>query len=202
MCCINRNHKYAFLISSGGRGMKSHDLCIVKSFKHDGKLHRLWRKNWLLPCDLLLDEHRQQNIYVIINDKTPIEEGDGSEWVSRVPSVNFFIPDCWFNIVALIEATGIRYYCNIASPPYYCQNTLTYIDYDLDVILTHEGEFFVLDEDEYEEHIIKYRYSDHLQGKIEQGLTQLIERIKHKDSPFNPNHVKYYYTKWMEWNVK
>lgn len=182
--------------------MSEFSTCVVKSFKHDGKLHRLWRENWLVPHEQLLEEHKDESMLVVVNYKTLIEESDGSNWVSRVPAVTFFIPHCWYNIVALIEQTGIRYYCNIASPPYYSCDIITYIDYDLDVILTLDGEFFIVDEDEYEEHQVKYRYSQNVMQKIELGLSQLIERIQQKASPFNPNQVNYYFSKWMERNDK
>jgi len=182
--------------------MSEFDACIVKSFKHNGQLHRLWRENWLLPQEHLLREHQNENMYVVVNYKTPIEEADGKGWVSKIPAVSFFIPNCWFNVVALIEQTGIRYYCNIASPPYFTDGTLTYIDYDLDVILTLDGEYFIVDEDEYEEHKRRYRYSDDLMLKIEHGLQHLLDRIKQKQSPFNSRFVKYYFSKWMELNDK
>jgi len=182
--------------------MSEFDTCIVKSFKHDGQLHRLWRENWLLPQNQLLQEHKNEDMFVVVNYKTPIEESDGSGWVSRLPAVTFFIPNCWFNVVALIEPAGIRYYCNIASPPYFTCGTLTYIDYDLDVILTLDGDYFVVDEDEYELHKQRYRYSDDVIIKIENGLEDLITRIEQKQAPFIPSHVKYYFSKWMELNDK
>ena len=178
--------------------MSEYEECIIKSFKHDGHLHRLWQQNWLVPHAELLDVHKQEEMHVIVNSQTPIIEGDGKKWVSRVPAVSFFIPGCWYNIVALIENNGIRYYCNIASPPYLYNRTLTYIDYDLDVILTLDGKCVVVDEDEYEEHRHTYRYSMDVEQKIESGLQSLLDRIELKQSPFHPQHVKYYYLKWME----
>ena len=44
------------------------------------------------------------------------------------------IPQEWYNIVALLEDGGIRYYCNVASPPYSSKQIITYIDYDLERI--------------------------------------------------------------------
>ena len=70
--------------------------------------------------------------------------------MSRVPGVAFFIPETWYNIVALIDPDGIRYYCNIASPPYDGQGVITYIDYDLDVIVHSGGDVRIVDRDEYD----------------------------------------------------
>lgn len=99
---------------------------------------------WAVPQQILHPDHINESMHVLINNQTRIRESDGREWISRIPAVSFFIPDQWFNIVALIEAQGIRYYCNIASPPYVSGDTLTYIDYDLDVVPTPDGQVQVV----------------------------------------------------------
>jgi len=79
---------------------------VIKSFKHNGSLHRMWLENWRLPDDWLKPEHAAERMAVLVNNRTPIMEADGKEWVSRVPGVSFFIPGEWYNIVALIGEGG------------------------------------------------------------------------------------------------
>lgn len=174
--------------------------CVIKSFKHDGHVHRVWQQNWLVPHAELLEPHQQEEMIVIVNQQTPIVEANGKQWVSRVPAVSFFIPGCWYNVVALLEDSGIRYYCNIASPPYCAQGTITYIDYDLDVLLTLDGRCVVVDEDEYEQHKQLYHYSHVVEEKVRAGLHELLKRIEEGEAPFHEQTVKYYYNKWMELN--
>lgn len=171
---------------------------VIKSFKHDGHLHRVWQRNWLVPHAEMLDIHRQENMLVVINKQTPIVEADGKTWVSRVPAVSFFIPGCWYNIVALIEDSGVRYYCNIASPVYSSSGIITYIDYDLDVVLTMDGRCYVVDEDEYEQHRTLYHYSSEVEAKAREGLTNLLDRIEMRSAPFLEQQVLHYYDKWAE----
>jgi uncharacterized protein len=173
---------------------------IIKSFKHDGHLHRMWLENWLVPQELLVPEHRQQSMMVLINSQTKIQEADGKEWTSRIPGVSFFIPKLWFNIVALIEDNGVRYYCNIASPPYVSGGSvITYIDYDLDVILLPDGTVHVVDEDEYERHKSMYHYSPAVEEKVKQGLEDLLGIVHRKGAPFEDEHVLKYFRLWEEW---
>ena len=73
----------------------------IKSFKHNGHIHRIWFENWLVPGRLLLPEHAAENMIVLINEQTLIEEADGSRWTSKVPGISFFIPGEWYNVVAL-----------------------------------------------------------------------------------------------------
>jgi protein associated with RNAse G/E len=168
----------------------------IKSFKHNGHLHRMWMENWLVPPHSLISEHAQESMMVFINNQTKIQEADGKEWVSRIPGVSFFIPKQWYNIVALLEGNGIRYYCNVASPAYCSGNVITYIDYDLDVIVMPNGNVQIVDQEEFEQHKSLYNYSDIVVEKAEHGLQTLLQRIRGKKAPFHEDTVRFYYNLW------
>lgn len=174
----------------------SYERCTIKSFKHNGSVHRVWLENWQVPTDKLRPMHADQAMMVFVNDHTPIREADGKEWVSRVPAVSFFIPGEWFNVVALLEDRGVRYYCNVASPPYRYGDVLTYIDYDLDVVLLPGGTSQELDRDEYDRHKEDYRYSPSVQAQVESGLRSLHDRVAAFASPFGDEAVREYYEDW------
>ncbi|WP_256761710.1 DUF402 domain-containing protein [Cohnella sp. WQ 127256] len=169
---------------------------IIKSFKHDGSLHRVWLENWLIPDDRLHPHHVSQKVWVMLNDHTKIIEADGKEWISRVPAVSFFMPDHWYNVVALIEDNGIRYYCNLASPPLRYGNVLTYIDYDLDVMLMPDGAVHELDRDEFLLHKEEYGYSKAIEAQVEMELEVLQTAIVNRAFPFGDAEVYYYYEQW------
>ncbi|WP_409343044.1 DUF402 domain-containing protein [Paenibacillus sp. MBLB4367] len=168
----------------------------IKSFKHDGRLHRVWLQNWRVPANALHPDHAAEGMLVFVNSHTRIREADGTEWTSKVPGVSFFIPGQWFNIVALLEHNGIRYYCNVASPPYEAGQVVTYIDYDLDVIRMMNGETVLVDEDEYERHKAVYHYSPMIEEKVQAGLSGLLGRLERRAEPFNDKRVYAYYDMW------
>lgn len=176
--------------------MEHYEQCVIKSFKHNGHIHRLWEQNWLVPEWRLADAQREESAMVVINRQTPIQEASGKQWVSRVPAVSFFLPGQWFNVVALIEEDGVRYYCNIASPPYRQEGVITYIDYDLDVIRTIDESRYVVDQDEYERHKSLYHYPQLVQNKVQEGLYTVLDRIDHNKSPFHDDTVMAYYRSW------
>jgi protein associated with RNAse G/E len=182
----------------GKYDMESFTAHIIKSFKHDGHLHRMWLENWLVPEQHLAPEHRDESMLILINSQTKIVEADGKEWVSRIPGISFFIPKQWFNVVALLEENGVRYYCNVASPPYLNGRVITYIDYDLDVIRQTGGQVHVVDQEEYERHKISYHYSDVVDGKVKAGLARLLERIHEGKAPFQEEQVIRYYKLWKD----
>ncbi|TXK82685.1 DUF402 domain-containing protein [Paenibacillus sp. N3.4] len=169
---------------------------VIKSFKHDGHLHRMWLTNWRVPPARLHPDHRQQEMMVFINSHTKIREADGKEWVSRIPGISFFIPRKWFNIVALIEENGIRYYCNIASPLYVTQQILTYIDYDLDVIRMPDRTVHIVDQEEYELHKRNYHYSSLVEDKVKEGLADVLALVNSDKPPFQDDVVMHYFELW------
>lgn len=181
---------------------QSESATMIKSFKHDGHLHRVWLENWRVPADRLKTDHQAKAVQVFVNCQTRIRESDGREWTSRIPGVSFFLPGKWYNIVALLEEEGIRYYCNVASPFYQNGNVLTYIDYDLDVILNQKGDIHVLDEDEYNKHKKLYHYSQAVEEKVKAGLEELLDLTKRRMDPFNDEAVQMYYRLWKECAVK
>ena len=175
---------------------------IIKSFKHDGHLHRMWFENWMVPTPMLHPEHAAESMLVLVNSHTKVREADGREWVSKIPVVCFFIPGQWYNIVALLEGEGIRYYCNIASPVYSSLDVLTYIDYDLDVILSSTGEKYIADQHEYERHKINYHYPPIIETKVQAGLDRLLRRMELKAHPFQDEHVWTYYDLWKHMKTR
>ena len=151
-----------------------------------------------VPEGRLLPMHAAQSVWVFLNDHTTIIEADGKQWISRVPAVSFFMPNLWFNVVALIEDKGIRYYCNLASPAYRYNDVLTYIDYDLDVVVLPDGSVHELDREEYQRHKAEYRYSESVKDQVETGMQILQAAIASKAFPFGDAEVYSYYEEWKK----
>ncbi len=177
--------------------MTTYKKAVIKSFKHDGHLHRMWLENWIVPSELLHPAHAAESMIVVINCQTPIREASGETWISKVPGVSFFIPNAWYNIVALMETSGVRYYCNAASPPHLRDDVLTYIDYDLDVVVMPDGTYQILDQAEFDHHRTVYRYSGLVEKKVKQGLKSLLDRVQKKRQPFHDEIIHDYYNRWL-----
>ncbi len=170
--------------------------CVIKSFKHDGSLHRVWLENWQVPAKRLHSGQDPSKTWVLINEYTTVQESNGREWSSRVPAVTYFLPDRWYNVVALLEEEGVRYYCNMASPPYRYEGVLTYIDYDLDVVVMPDGTSMELDRDEYDLHRETYRYGEAIEERLETELRALRAAIASGSFPFDDAEARSYYEQW------
>ena len=103
----------------------------------------------------------------------------------------------------MLRKDGIYFYCNLSSPAILDKEGLKYIDYDLDLRVTPDFEYEILDNNEYQQNIINYGYSKDLQDIIEQTLEKLIKQVKNRELPFDHDYVNKYFLKYknLEKNV-
>lgn len=167
---------------------------IIHSYKHDGNIHRSWD-------EALLIEETDECI-VFGNEKTKVIESDGRSWKTKEPAVLFFYKNSWYNIIGQCKKDGIYYYCNIASPFIIESNTIKYIDYDLDLRVFPDGSFKVLDRGEYNYHKSKMKYSEEIDSIVKDELTNLIEKVRKKEFPFNSEIIEKYHKQYEELKKK
>ena len=166
---------------------------IIHSYKHDGQIHRSWDEA------ILLDECEKYLVFG--NSKTKVTESDGRTWRTKEPAILFFFKDKWYNIIGQYKKNGIYFYCNIASPFLIENNTIKYIDYDLDLRVFPDGSFKVLDRGEYNYHKKKMNYSDDIDKILKSELTDLIELARAKEGPFNKLEIEKYYQKYLNLKI-
>lgn len=164
----------------------------IKSYKHNGQLHRMWHQNIIL---------QQTNQSIIgINDQTKVTESDETEWVTKVPAIFYFYAQYWFNIIALIKEDGIHYYCNISSPYTINDEAIKYIDYDLDIEVQPDRSIHLLDEDEYLIHKQALNYPLELDKILAENVSRLYDWIENKRDPFSPSFIHYWYHEYLRMN--
>lgn len=164
-------------------------LCIgdklqIQCYKHNKELHRMWKEA------VVLDEGK--DFLICGNDKTVVIESNGNTWKTKEPAIMYFFKDKWFNIIAQLKKDGIYYYCNIASPFIIEENTIKYIDYDLDLRVFPDGSFKVLDRGEYKYHKSIMNYPEKVDIILKEELTNLINQVRNKEGIFSPGVVEKY----------
>jgi len=157
------------------------DTIQIYAYKHDGNIHRIWRQATLLE--------KHTNIAIFANIRTRVIESNGRNWMSKEPAIIFFYDDLFYNVIAMLKEDGIYYYCNLSSPAAFDSEGLKYIDYDLDVRVTPDYQYKILDRNEYEKHSEYYHYDEKLKQVLEATLKDLIKKIKSKQVPFNHNYI-------------
>ena len=156
----------------------------IHSYKHDGSIHRSWDEA------ILLD--KKEDFLIFGNDKTIVTESDGRTWKTKEPAVMYFFKNRWFNIIGQNKQDGIYYYCNMASPYVLEDETIKYIDYDLDLRVFSDGSYKVLDKSEYRYHKEKMKYPEEIDEILNEELKELIEYVKTKYIAFNKEEIKKY----------
>lgn len=156
----------------------------IHSYKHDGTLHRQWDEAVLLDiCDEYL---------VFGNDETTVTESDGRTWRTKESAVLYFYKNKWFNIIGQNKKDGIYYYCNMASPFIIEDNTIKYIDYDIDLRVFSDGNYRVLDKWEYNLHKERMHYSKSIDKILKNELKDLMILYKGKKEAFNVENINKY----------
>ncbi|SIT93184.1 nucleoside tri-diphosphate phosphatase [Edaphobacillus lindanitolerans] len=153
----------------------------IHSYKHDGKIHRVWQETTVLKGT--------KNIIIGANERTLVIESDGRTWLTREPSIVYFHAEHWFNIICMLRDDGVYYYCNMSSPFVYDNKMVKYIDYDLDVKVFPDMSYNLLDEDEYEEHKELMKYPDVIDKILKRNVDKLTGWIKQRRGPFAPDFI-------------
>ncbi len=167
---------------------------IIHSYKHDGSIHRSWDEAVLLEDN--------DSFMVFGNDKTKVTESDGRTWKTKEPAIMYFFKDNWYNVIGQCKKDGIYYYCNIASPFVIDEQTIKYIDYDLDLRVFPDGAFKVLDRGEYNYHKNKMNYSKEIDKVLKFELSNLIEMARGRTGPFTVGKVEEYYHLYKECKIQ
>ncbi|WLV25430.1 DUF402 domain-containing protein [Aciduricibacillus chroicocephali] len=165
----------------------------IKSYKHNGKLHRIWESSLVLKGT--------ETVVIAGNDKTRVMESDGRTWITREPAITYFHSRYWFNIIGMLRTDGIYYYCNISSPFVYDEEALKYIDYDLDVKVYPDMTHVLLDEDEYEQHSRQMNYPRVLDRILHRNIDELLRWVHERKGPFNPDFIDQWYERYLTYRT-
>ena len=166
----------------------------IQCYKHDGNVHRCWEEAVVLDMN--------KDYIVCGNNRTLVTRSEGVTWRTKEPAIMYFFKNEWYNVIAQLKKDGIYYYCNMASPMIIEENTIKYIDYDLDLRVFPDGSFKVLDRGEYKYHKSLMNYSQDIDTILKAELTNLINKVRTKELAFEPGTVERYYEKYVELTQK
>ncbi len=156
----------------------------IKCFKHNGSFQR--------TCDQAVFLDETEDYIVCGNYKTKITERGGNSYYTKEPAILVFYKNNWFNIIAQMKEYGLFYYCNIASPFIIDDNTIKYIDYDLDLRVFPNGTCKVLDRNEYNYHKKIMNYPKEICDIVEKELKVLIQKKELDEGIFKKEVVEKY----------
>jgi uncharacterized protein len=172
---------------------KSGDLVQIHSYKHNGKVHRAWKEVIIIEAT--------DDYIVAANNRTKVIESDGRSWYTREPAICYFVRDHWFNVIGMFRKDGLYFYCNLSSPYLFEEDTIKYVDYDLDIKVFPNFSYKILDRDEYETHRKKMKYPQAVEEIVEKEMQVLIQFIQQRKGPFQPGFMEKYYRQYKNMKV-
>ncbi len=153
----------------------------IQVAKHDGRAH------WRHASTLLSEDNGFLMTYTPVGTPFTNMKGAGT---SAESWTSYYWPDRWFNVVQFTAnyEHPAGWYCNVASPATLDNGVLSYIDYELDLMVypTAEGMTWeLLDEDEFEEARSRCSYDEALVARCRAAVEQLIVMIEAREYPFD-----------------
>ena len=158
---------------------KENKIILVQARKYDGIVHKSWEATLLTENCSLLVLDGTFNIDIKHPALGHIKKG--------TRSIEFYWLNRWYNVFSFFEPddTFKNFYCNINLPPSFNGEVLQYIDLDTDILVMSDFSYTILDQAEFAENSIRYRYSDEVKQNAEKALAELMQMIEKRAFPFN-----------------
>lgn len=151
----------------------------VASLKFDGRLHRSW------PARLA----RREGPLLVLEGvfETKVQHTLLGTIAAGTLSTEYYWTDRWYSVFRFREPSGRlrNYYCNINRPVEFDNDTLSFVDLDIDVLVAPDFSYTVLDEDEFEAHAEQFGYDEALRERVRASLADLLGLIETRDFPFD-----------------
>ncbi|MET9066537.1 DUF402 domain-containing protein [Streptosporangium sandarakinum] len=156
----------------------SSEIVNVVYRKYDGSLH------WHHPAVLLgEDEH---GVWTGCPVGTVARRGHEASVTWKHASVMLFPRDAWWTACFNAAPYKAEIYCDISTVPQWRDGEVTMVDLDLDVLRMRDGRIILDDEDEFEEHRVRYAYPPEVVDGARASAALLLEAVTARTEPFGP----------------
>lgn len=151
----------------------------VNARKFDFSIHRSWKARLVSVDESLLT--------LLGKFDTEVEHPDLGKISEGTISYEYYWLDRWFNVFRFHEPEGEfrNFYCNVNQPPVLIDDQLDYVDLDIDVLVSKDLTYRILDRDEFEANAALYGYPSETVGRAYDSLRELVSMIEARYFPFN-----------------
>ena len=161
----------------------------VQAFKYDGTLYRQWN-----GTKIILDN--EDYVGCLLN-KTKVIEKDGQKWVIKEPTLWFFSKKNFFNTTINAKEDGLYFYTNLASPFFFEDNTIKFIDFDYDIKIYPTKPFLVVDHIDFSRNKEKW-YDENITNVIYKNIAIISQMFYMKKEIFDENYIWKMFKKMIE----
>ncbi|MEA4134453.1 DUF402 domain-containing protein [Mycoplasma sp. 2045] len=166
--------------------LKVGQMINVQAYKHNGHLYRQWNSVKVIF-------HNKRHIVLFLkNTKVAEYERDVNGWRYKENAIWFIPKDSMYNAIVLLKESGSYYYINLASRPIFEDDTLKFIDYDLDIKCYPDKELQIVDREEFAEHSKEMKYPESLRKTIYDEIKDIISLYNDYEYFFSDEVIAYY----------
>lgn len=117
----------------------------VIAYKHNGDISKLFH-------DMQPVLERDDVVVLYSAAGTRVDNVQRQDhWIRHYAAYSIFPKSAFYNFAIVEKENGIEYYCNLAAPVVINGDQISYIDYDIDLVLSPTGELSIHDTDEFSE---------------------------------------------------
>lgn len=151
-----------------------------RALKHQGDVSKVFQNQ-----TIVLDN---DDVIVLYSDKgTRVDEvRKNSHWISHYAAYKVLPKNGLYNFIIVEKENGNEYYCNLASTPAITDNSVDYIDYDIDIVLSPDGDITVYDVEEFHERRVQHNYPDDLVAELLKEQTTVEKALHERSGFFDP----------------
>ena len=126
----------------------------------------------------------ESGTWLALTPGVPVLRGDEVLFVAEGSGAVVLAPrdDWWLAMFAFERDFSL--YVDIATPPTWEGDTMVMVDLDFDVVRFSDGRVVVEDEDEFEEHRVRYTYPPWLEAGARAAAARVHEAVVAGDAPF------------------
>ncbi|MCU9931242.1 DUF402 domain-containing protein [Mycoplasmopsis felis] len=159
----------------------------VQAYKHNGFLYRQWSQAKVIF-------HNKRHIVLSLKGTKVIEIQKNSNGWKYNDDVLWFIPkySMYNSIVMIKKNIGNSYYINLSSYPIFEDNTIKFIDYDLDCKSYPNKDLQIVDREEFKVNSEKYSYPKKLKELIFDSVNEIVNFYNNEQYFFSEEIILYY----------
>ncbi|MGZ9796859.1 DUF402 domain-containing protein [Mycoplasma sp. 4013] len=167
--------------------LKVGSIVNVQAYKHDGFLYRQWSNTKVIF-------HNKRHIVLSLKGtKVTESQSNGKGWKYKDDAIWFIPKNSLYNTIVLLKkGLGKSFYTNLASYPIYEEDTIKFIDYDLDLKSYPNKDLQIVDKEEFKTNSAKFKYPKELKEMIYKEITEVVNLYNNDKYFFNDEIILYY----------
>lgn len=149
--------------------MKAGERIRVQACKTDGTVYRSWHTT--------IESVDADSIVTISPANQPVFDIVRKQYFTEHVLRSYYWHDKYYNLIEVFEPSGelLEIYINVASPPEFNNDELSFKDHELDISKYPPRPAVLVDEDEFVEATAKYHYSSEFQEAMYAAAREALE---------------------------